>query len=100
MERETTYDFVHAIKVQLSPIEYEVIKHTLLTIPAEHRAAFWHLISSGNSAISAFKYCKVLYEFVRNNFINFEDALKVIRCNDISLEINEYPINVEWYEYN
>jgi len=80
MEIETTYDFVHSIQVQLSPKEFEGIKEKLMVVPSIHRAAFWHLVSAGNSANTALNNCKNLYEFVRNNFIDFENAINLIRC--------------------
>ena len=51
-----------------------------MDVPSIHRAAFWHLVSAGNSGTTALEYCCNLYEFVRNNFIDFEHAIQLIRC--------------------
>jgi hypothetical protein len=90
MEIESTYDFVQSIKMQMSPGEFKGVKEKLFLIPSFHRAAFWYLIKAGNSASTAFEYSKNLYDFVRNNFIDFENAIEYIRCERMSLKQNNH----------
>lgn len=100
MERETTYEFIHSIKAQISTSEFEEIKEKLICIPANHRAAFWYLVSFGYSATSAITNCKNMFEFVQNNFIDYGNAIELIRCEnkikyegETMLAIGSYILN-------
>ena len=78
MEIETTYDFIHAIQVYVTPKKFKTIKNALLTIPAKQRAAFWNIISAGYTTNSAFKNCQKLHKFVQNNYVEYGDAMNMI----------------------
>ena len=100
MENEATLFFERVIQMLVSTEEFNGIKNELSYIPVKHRKAFWNLVLAGFSIKSAFKNCKVFYEFVKYNNLNHTDALRMILFMDKELKTGIYSKEIEMFEVN
>ena len=100
MENEATLYFERVVQMLLTREEFKGIKNELSYIPVKHRRAFWNLVLAGFSIKSAFRNCKVLYEFVKFNNLNHTDALRMILFIDKELKTGIYSKKIEMFEVN
>jgi hypothetical protein len=87
MRYNTTLNYFRKIQRHLTEEEFTTIEDVLFKVPENQLEAFWHLIGAGYPLNFAIMNYINIYEYVRDNSIDYKTALTIIHSVYTGLNI-------------
>jgi len=100
MKDRTTVNYFRKIREIIPARKFKIIEDNLFRLNNELLESFWNIVSAGYPVEFAILNCINLFEYVRDNDVNYKEALRIVYSIYPGLKAGINVKTPRWYELN